>query len=117
MPAGSNLRISSTEALQGRMAEKTCCSRMRRAMSCVYCPPKSRTTTPPRSVSMAPPCSSVCRAAVSIKPPVSGYDEIHEFIGHNDLLHDALAVHVLLDELLLLGARDEFFLRSAGRDS
>src|SRR5258708_25454085 len=49
MPEGSSLRISSRVVVHGRTEEKTCCSRMRRAMSCVYLPPKSRTTTPPRS--------------------------------------------------------------------
>src|SRR5216684_240392 len=49
MPVGSSLRISSSVVVHGRTEEKTCCSRMRRAMSCVYWPPKSRTTTPPRS--------------------------------------------------------------------
>src|SRR5882762_10212779 len=50
MPAGSSFRISSTELVQGKTALKTCCSRTRRAISCVYCPPKSSTTIPPRSV-------------------------------------------------------------------
>src|ERR1700675_1321841 len=49
MPEGSNLRISSSVVVHGRTEEKTCCSRMRRAMSWVYWPPKSRTTTPPSS--------------------------------------------------------------------
>src|SRR5690242_1408218 len=49
MPEGSNLRISSSVVVHGSTEEKTCCSRMRRAMSWVYCPPKSRTTTPPSS--------------------------------------------------------------------
>src|ERR1700737_2546399 len=49
MPVGSSLRISSSVVVHGRTEEKTCCSRMRRAMSCVYWPPKSRTTTPPSS--------------------------------------------------------------------
>src|ERR1700687_4510189 len=49
-PEGSNFRISSTLAVQGRMALNTCCSRIRRAISCVYCPPKSSTTIPPRSL-------------------------------------------------------------------
>src|SRR5271169_670151 len=44
MPTGEKLRISSTEAVHGRTTEKTFCSRMRRAMSCEYCAPKSRTT-------------------------------------------------------------------------
>src|SRR5579884_2405518 len=37
-------RMSSSETVQGSTAEKTFCSRMRRAMSCVYCDPKSRIT-------------------------------------------------------------------------
>src|ERR1700730_3815250 len=49
-PAGSNFRISSTLAVQGSIALNTCCSRIRRAISCVYCPPKSSTTIPPRSL-------------------------------------------------------------------
>ena len=52
MPAGSNARICSSVALQGRMAEKTCCSRIRRAISCVYWPPKSSTRMPPRSLAL-----------------------------------------------------------------
>ena len=36
--------LGDTEALQGRTTEKTFCSRMRRAMSCVYWLPKSRMT-------------------------------------------------------------------------
>src|SRR5256884_2618391 len=30
---------------------------MRRAINCVYCPPKSSTTTPPSSAFILPPCS------------------------------------------------------------
>src|ERR1700691_369461 len=44
MPAGEQLLTSSSEAVQGSTTEKTFCSRMRRAMSCVYCAPKSRMT-------------------------------------------------------------------------
>src|SRR5947208_14939335 len=44
IPAGEYLRISSILALQGRTTEKTFCSRTRRAISCEYCAPKSRTT-------------------------------------------------------------------------
>ena len=44
MPTGAQLLISSSEAVQGSTTEKTFCSRMRRAMSCVYCAPKSRMT-------------------------------------------------------------------------
>src|ERR1700730_3115134 len=44
IPTGECLRISSILALQGRTTEKTFCSRTRRAISCEYCAPKSRTT-------------------------------------------------------------------------
>src|SRR5271168_4954562 len=44
MPTGAQLLISSSEAVQGSTTEKTFCSRMRRAMSCIYCAPKSRMT-------------------------------------------------------------------------
>src|ERR1700722_18082947 len=44
MPTGEQLLTSSNEAVQGNTTEKTFCSRMRRAMSCVYCAPKSRIT-------------------------------------------------------------------------
>src|ERR1700749_3891717 len=44
MPAGRYLLISSRGAVQGSTTEKTFSSRMRRAMSCVYCEPKSRMT-------------------------------------------------------------------------
>src|SRR5208283_6227693 len=44
MPTGAQFLISAREAVQGSTTEKTFCSRMRRAMSCEYCAPKSRTT-------------------------------------------------------------------------
>src|ERR1017187_5499815 len=44
MPTGEQLLTSSSDAVQGSTTEKTFCSRMRRAMSCVYCAPKSRMT-------------------------------------------------------------------------
>src|SRR5271166_2148351 len=44
MPTGAQLFISASEAVQGSTTEKTFCSRMRRAISCVYCAPKSRIT-------------------------------------------------------------------------
>src|SRR5271163_5078796 len=46
IPTGSSARISSSFAVHGKTAEKTSCSRIRRAINCVYCPPKSRTTIP-----------------------------------------------------------------------
>ncbi len=42
--SGFQRRISSSDAVGGRTTEKTRASRMRRAISCVYWPPKSRTT-------------------------------------------------------------------------
>src|SRR5208283_1515977 len=45
MPTGAQFLISAKGAVQGSTTEKTFCSRMRRAMSCVYCDPKSRMTT------------------------------------------------------------------------
>src|SRR6185437_7048367 len=44
IPAGEYFRISSIFAVQGRTTEKTFCSRTRRAISCEYCAPKSKTT-------------------------------------------------------------------------
>ena len=43
-PIGLSARISSRGAVQGSTTENTFCSRMRRAISCVYCDPKSRMT-------------------------------------------------------------------------
>src|SRR5208283_1491553 len=56
IPAGSSLRISSSAVVHGNIALNTCCSRTRRAINWVYCPPKSSTTTPPCSVFIFP-CS------------------------------------------------------------
>ncbi len=44
MPAGFHRRISSAEEFGGRTTENTRASRTRRAISCVYWPPKSRMT-------------------------------------------------------------------------
>src|ERR1039458_10784173 len=43
-PSGWGGLISAMGAVQGSTTEKTFCSRMRRAISCVYCEPKSRMT-------------------------------------------------------------------------
>src|SRR2546423_14232147 len=58
------------EVVHGRIEEKTCCSRMRRAMSWVYWPPKSRTTTPPRS-ELGLVCSGCIWVLLDIVPPVA----------------------------------------------
>jgi hypothetical protein len=42
-PTGRRLAISSAGVLNGRISQKTDSSRSRRAMSWVYCEPKSRT--------------------------------------------------------------------------
>src|SRR5690348_14925949 len=44
IPSGFCARTCSMGAVQGSTTEKTFCSRMRRAISCVYCEPKSRMT-------------------------------------------------------------------------
>src|ERR1700693_209542 len=44
MPTGPQALISLSEAVQGSTTEKTFCSRMRRAINCVVCAPKSRMT-------------------------------------------------------------------------
>jgi hypothetical protein len=44
MPRGLSARTSASGVVQGSTTEKTLNSRMRRAMSCVYCEPKSRMT-------------------------------------------------------------------------
>src|ERR1700722_17291082 len=76
MPAGANSLIFSKDELHGSTAEKTCCSRMRRAISCVYWPPKSRTTTPPRSelglgscVCMVAPVDIVASLSLPVAAP------------------------------------------------
>src|ERR1017187_6802655 len=43
-PSGFSARISAIGAVQGSTTEKTFSSRIRRAISCVYCEPKSRMT-------------------------------------------------------------------------
>src|SRR5215472_14038074 len=44
IPTGLQPWISFSDAEHGSTMEKTFCSRMRRAISCVYCAPKSRMT-------------------------------------------------------------------------
>src|SRR5208337_3416888 len=78
IPAGSSLRISPSVVVHGNIALNTCCSRTRRAINWVYCPPKSSTTIPPCSVFIFPcpiPCAfsrvvpCVIFAAPSIPSP------------------------------------------------
>src|ERR1700674_4810639 len=87
MPTGSSAQISSSFAVHGRTAENTCCSRMRRAISCVYWPPKSRTTIPCRVLTVPPAC---CCAAVPVFAVISFLEiallqnNIYELPGHNN---------------------------------
>src|SRR5271170_3518885 len=94
MPTGSCARISSSEAVHGRIAEKTCCSRIRRAINCVYWPPKSSTTIPCRVLTMPP--RSLCAAAPlsaiwSCCPPSLSQNDVRELAGHDDDFHHLLA--------------------------
>src|SRR5271154_2394154 len=94
MPTGSSARISSSFAVHGRIAENTCCSRMRRAISCVYCPPKSRTTIPCRVLTVPPAC---CCAAVPVFADISllefrlSQNNIYQLPGHDNGFRDFLA--------------------------
>src|ERR1700728_1402953 len=106
MPTGSSARTSSSCAVHGSTAEKTCCSRTRRAMSCVYWPPKSSTTMPclvletrlVLSFCDAAPvdgviwlillCSVSSRCVVRVRLL---YDDVDEFVGDDDGFYDLLA--------------------------
>src|ERR1019366_3629960 len=84
IPAGSYLRICSTVAVQGRMALNTCCSRIRRAINCVYCPPKSSTTMPPHSLIAAIRSQSSLRGTEDhICQP---HNHVDQLIRHDDSL-------------------------------
>src|SRR5215475_11243640 len=78
------------------MALKTFCSRMRRAMSWVYWPPKSSTTTPPRS-DCGFRCSSCIFAPVVIARSCGiflAYNEIEQLILDVNDFHNAFAVQM-----------------------
>ena len=69
-PAGFHFRISSSEAVPGRTTEKTRASRIRRAISCVYWEPKSRTTIGRElAVTPPPPCAGWREPAPPRAPP------------------------------------------------
>src|SRR5580765_1875229 len=131
MPAGSNERISATLAVHGRMALKTCCSRMRRAMSWVYCPPKSRTTTPPNSdfglalsfCIFTPVWDTDCVSVIAVSPSPEkrqattlGNYEIQQLVRHINYFDHTLTVQVLSDGRLRLRELEQRFLRSTHRD-
>src|SRR6516162_6796484 len=71
IPAGSSLRISSSEVVHGKIAENTPCSLTRRAISCVYCPPKSSTTIPPCSARNGGTAFCACRSSAQPLPRAS----------------------------------------------
>src|SRR4029077_6962571 len=125
--------MSSSEAVHGRIAEKTCCSRIRRAISWVYWPPKSRTTTPPSS-EFALICASCILAPVVISAPVASkslrlyspcqagvqraaplrnlrHDQVQQFVRHENLLYHTLPIDVLRNEMFCHGQCDQFFFR------
>src|ERR1700687_6015101 len=110
IPTGEQLRISSRLALNGRTTEKIFCSRMRRAISCEYCAPKSRTTMDwvstdeflrlnalvatnqkrlPRGTRRSTGKSEVLCVPCSYRT-LPDHD-IHEFFRHHDLPHNLLA--------------------------
>src|SRR5208282_3656652 len=108
MPTGSHRSISSSFALQGRTAEKTSCSRTRRAINCVYCPPKSRTTMPFLTLNDS---LSVPRGAPQAH---RGWrlskDDVHQFLRHDDGLDDGLPVDHLRDARVGKRSLFQFFL-------
>src|ERR1700734_3260660 len=85
-------------AVQGRIAENTCCSRMRRAINCVYCPPKSRTTMPCRVLTM-PPAFSLCSPDFTAATPLLdviypadlSQNEINQFLQEHHYFHSLFA--------------------------
>src|SRR5580693_3128076 len=86
MPTGSSARTSSSLAVHGRTAENTCCSRMRRAISCVYCPPKSRTTIPCRVLTMPPACCCTAGPVFAVTSSLEfalSQNNIYELPGHD----------------------------------
>src|SRR5436309_13420161 len=66
---GSRAAISDAEVVPGTISENTPASRTRRAMSWVYCEPKSRINT--RSRAVRPPRRRACRAPDSIATVIS----------------------------------------------
>src|SRR5580658_15539 len=94
IPIGSSARISSSFAVHGKIAENTCCSRIRRAISCVYCPPKSSTTIPCRVLTVPP---AFCSTAVPVFAVISSLEfvlsqnNIYELPGHDNGFRDFLA--------------------------
>src|SRR5258708_3765589 len=68
IPTGRYFRISSRVAVQGSTAEKTFNSRIRRAISCVYCEPKSRMTIDCSSTNDFARFARVCKGKIAGRP-------------------------------------------------
>src|SRR5271155_2436758 len=102
IPTGSCARISAIVAVHGRIAEKTSCSRMRRAMSCVYCPPKSRTTIPFLTITSLLLLHHDCTAS-------RFQDNIDQALGHDDYFRRRLAGHQRRDVRVGHHALPQFF--------
>src|SRR5260370_7911110 len=132
MPLGSSLRISSSVVVHGRTEEKTCCSRMRRAMSWVYSPPKSRTTTPPRSELGFSRCSCmVAPVAIVLLSYKNGandreersqewlchrpsfHHQVQQFVRHEHAFYYALSIDMLRHKPLGHGPGDKLAFREA----
>src|SRR5271163_3144861 len=136
MPDGSKALIFSRLELHGSTAEKTCCSRIRRAMSCVYWPPKSRTTMPPRSELgrvvrgcragvVDIPWASICDRISGgrskdrrLQNPLHGslHHQVHQFVWDEDDFLDLLAGQVRGDAWVGFGLRYYFVFGCAGWD-
>src|ERR1035441_7368714 len=93
MPAGEELLISSSEAVQGRTTEKTFCSRMRRAISCEYCAPKSRTTIACVSTIYFARGREQCKAGISGKQLAVSHQL--SAVSRQNHLHSALSAFLL----------------------
>src|SRR5579871_6459664 len=105
------------------MAEKTCCSRIRRAMSCVYCPPKSSTTIPPSSVlgmvlslGAGDVDALAAVAPAAIAPPLCEVlplfdDKVHQLIGNHNSLDHFFSIQQLRHFGLGNGKSHESFVR------
>src|ERR1700719_2736609 len=108
--------MSARDAVHGSTAENTCCSRTRRAINCVYCPPKSNTTTPPRSELgfLCSPCS--CNLApLVIRYPPSLHTRPSSLLTSNTLivahkLHTALPLSLPISNALSFRAKRADFL-------
>src|SRR5215469_2237649 len=93
IPVGSSLRTSSSAVVHGRIAENTPCSLTRRAINCVYCPPKSSTTIPPCSAFSVGPGFRVCRARASVSPDSCAICPFPTFIPAEPSILASTSVH------------------------